>query len=113
MPINNISNNTKELYSNLFKNYQTYNELINQIYGIGKIYPNVQQIYVRNSNITTLAEWKTWLSTHNTDVYYVLATPELIDLNTTIDVTLFEGINNISNSEDANMQIRYVKNNEL
>lgn len=28
-----------------------------------------------DENITTVAQWKTWLSTHNTSVYYVLANP--------------------------------------
>ena len=56
----------------------------------------------------TLDDFKTWLSTHNTEVYYALATPYEVDLGI-VDITLFNGINHISNSEDANMSITYVK----
>lgn len=56
---------------------------------------------------TSLAEFKSWLSTHNTDVYYVLAEENLIDLNYTINLKLFKGINNITNSEDMTMIIKY------
>lgn len=59
-----------------------------------------------------LTSFKTWLSTHNTEVYYALATPQLIDLNTTVDIRLFKGVNNITNSEDGNMRIRYVESIE-
>ena len=40
-------------------------------------------------------------------VYYVLDTPQLIDLNYTVDIELFEGVNNISNSEDMDMTLKY------
>lgn len=56
---------------------------------------------------TTLEQWKEWLSTHNLILYQPLATPELIDLNYTVDLTLFEGVNNISNSEDMDMTLKY------
>ena len=56
----------------------------------------------------TLDDFKTWLSTHNTEVYYALAKPYEVDLGI-VDITLFNGINHISNSEDANMSITYVK----
>lgn len=58
---------------------------------------------------TTIADWKNWLTTHNTEVYYPLASSQLIDLNYTVDLTLFEGVNNISNSEDMDMEIKYIK----
>ena len=60
-----------------------------------------------DSKWATANDLKTWLSTHNTDVYYPLATPELIDLQTTVDLKLFKGVNNISNSEDGYMTIEY------
>lgn len=51
---------------------------------------------------TTVAEWKNWLSTHNTIVYYQLATPTEIDLGEVTTLSTFEGVNNVS--LDANMQ---------
>lgn len=68
---------------------------------------NVKRIAIRNKDITTTSDFKTWLSTHNTEVYYVLETPELIDLQTTVDLKLFKGVNNVSNSVDGYMTIKY------
>ena len=68
---------------------------------------NIKSIYlVFNPNIT-LEQFKTWLSTHNTEVYYVLAQENLIDLQTTVDLSLFKGVNNVSNSENGYMTIEY------
>ena len=53
---------------------------------------------------------KNWAANNNMIVYYVLATENLIDLNYTVDLTLFNGINNITNSEDMDMAIKYIKN---
>ena len=60
------------------------------------------QIDILNNNYSNASDFKTWLSTHNTEVYYVLATPtyteitdsELISQLNAIE--LLEGINNIS-----------------
>ena len=60
--------------------------------------------------ISTTNDFKTWLSTHNTIVYYPLATPTLIDTGKNIDIPLYNGTNNISNSENAIMTISYVRN---
>lgn len=62
---------------------------------------------IRFDDMTSLDDFKTWLSTHNTEVYYPLETPELIDLQTTVDINLFKGVNNVSNSEDGYMTIEY------
>ena len=42
-----------------------------------------------------LNDFKTWLSTHNTEVYYALATPYVVDLGVVDKIIPFEGINNI------------------
>lgn len=65
------------------------------------------RIRINNSIASTVSELKAWLSTHNTDVYYVLEQEELIDLNYTVDLKLFKGENNISNSEDMMMTLKY------
>ena len=66
-----------------------------------------QQIAFRyNALNNVVADWQTWLSTHNTTFYYALATPTtteiteqaLIDqLDAILEAHLYEGINNISN----------------
>lgn len=50
---------------------------------------------VNKSIATTVAEFKTWLSTHNTIVYYQLATPIEIDLGEVENLKSFNGDNNI------------------
>lgn len=48
-----------------------------------------------NTNAENLATFKTWLSNNPVTVYYVLATPETIQLDP-IEIELYDGINNIN-----------------
>ena len=59
---------------------------------------------------TSLADANDWLSTHNTIIYYRLKDTAitLIDLQYDVDLRLFKGNNTITNSEDADMSIKYV-----
>ena len=66
------------------------------------------RLVIKNKDITSVSDFQTWLSTHNTDVYYVLSTPTEIDLGT-VDMELYEGTNNITNSEDMDMVLKYYK----
>lgn len=75
------------------------------------------QIDIINNNYTTVADFKTWLSTHNTTVYYVLQTPtytEITDSELLVQLNaprLLEGINNITiSSSDLSspLKITYV-----
>ena len=59
------------------------------------------RIVIRNDSITSVADFKTWLSNNNTTVYYVLATPtytEITDtylleqLNGLLDIDLYENL---------------------
>lgn len=51
-------------------------------------------IYIRNDSITNINDFNDWLSTHNTEVYYVLATPT----KTLLTDTLQEELENIYNN---------------
>lgn len=62
---------------------------------------------VDNTIATTTDDWESWLSLHNTTVYYQLETPQLIDLNYIVDLTLYKGTNIITNNKNANMTIKY------
>ena len=108
-PITNKRITSNWTYSLLCNYYKAQSESYN--YAIAEV-ANSVQIGIRNVDITSLANFKAWLSTHNTEVYYVRETPQLIDLNTTVDLKLFKGVNNITNSEDGNMRIRYVESIE-
>lgn len=47
----------------------------NNSIGVRTANDNIKDIYISNNSITSASDFKTWLSTHNTVVYYVLATP--------------------------------------
>lgn len=77
-------------------------------------YPNMCNNYGQlvinysQKNTTTLDNFKSWLSNHNTEVYYPLATPQLIPIDNP-NIKLLNGVNHITNSEGAEMDIVYVK----
>lgn len=65
---------------------------------------NSIRLCFRNTDITSLANWKTWLGSNNTTVYYAIATPTdtkitdqtLIDgLNSALNMTCYDGGTNI------------------
>lgn len=62
---------------------------------------------------TSSGEFKNWLTTHNLEVYYALATPELIDLGQLSELPkTFEGTNNIwveTNLGNTEIEIEYVQ----
>lgn len=74
--------------------------------------------YCKNTNYSNTTDFKTWLSTHNTIVYYVLKTPtttEITDtelINQLESIELIEGINNISSNGNLpiimNLHYNYV-----
>lgn len=75
---NSLTNNNcidkSPLLSNYYKNYITWSDLSQQSYGIGIIY-SVKNLYIRNTNISTIADFKSWLSNNPVEVYYILETP--------------------------------------
>ena len=82
LPIENIG------YSNYFKRVNIANNNTNQGFDVRKSGTTNTQFRFRYGTEDTLTNWKTWLSTHNTIVYYALATPTNILLNDTLQETL-------------------------
>ena len=72
---------------------------------INKIFAKIDSY---NGETITTDYWSTTggLDTGAT-IYYVMNEPQLIDLNTTVDLRLFKGANTITNSEDGYMTIEY------
>lgn len=75
---------------------------------------SLNRIYFSDNDYTTANDFKNMLQQQYNNgtpiiLYYVLRNPYLIDLNATVDLKLFKGVNNITNSEDGNMRIRYVE----
>lgn len=94
------------LYSNFFKNISNSTTYANMTNGTIKYDgTNSGRLILKNTSYTSADDFKTWLGTHNTLVYYVLATPtytkiendELIgQLDSIKTLDLFDGINNIT-----------------
>ena len=79
------------------------------------------RLRINKSTASYVSAFKTWLSTHNTTVYYVLATPTITEITNTElisqleSIELFKGLNNItisSNDLPSPLKITYY-NNEL
>ena len=66
-----------------------------------------------NTKVDNVSDLITWLSTHNTIVYYELVTTIEIDLGAIEQPKTFEGVNNISNSEDTDMSVIYSNWNKM
>lgn len=111
--LNNVYCNGIYLVQNGYSNYFTnvVNDAITNNYYAGQNLQNGQfsfrvgtkdRIYLKNTAYTNVNDFKTWLSTHNTTVYYVLSTPytmEITDselLGQLESVSLLSGINNIT-----------------
>ena len=73
---------------------------------------NTFQIYDDKFKAMSVDELKTWLSNNNIIVQHKLETPVEIDLGEVTQPKTFEGVNNISNSEDTNMSIEYLSPKE-
>lgn len=68
------------------------------------------------NSFPTLEDWKTWLSTHNTEVYYVLATPTTEEItesnyptlyNQLNAIKLFEGTNHITITNESGLDVEF------
>lgn len=117
IPLQNVKRPaTTTVNSNLLSNYFT-SLAENDTWTAGTISLRTvnDNLYLNVTSGTTLANFKTWLSTHNTTVYYPLATPieEEITDETLISqlnaINLFNGENNITITGDIAgiLQIHY------
>lgn len=68
--------------------------LIADIQEVGYLLNTIGQLYIRfdSSIASTIATFKTWLSTHNTTIYYVLETPTVTEIT---DNTLIGQLNDL------------------
>ena len=65
-------------------------------------------IHIKNTTYSTPADFKTWLSTHNTIVYYPLETPTTEEIT---DTTLISQLNAIENAVSYDTQTNIVQEN--
>ena len=82
---------TNFLMSNYYLDISSGKENFVQVY-----YENYARFLIKDTRIgdtiLTRQEWKNWLSTHNVEVYYALATPYTVDLGNSV-VPYIDGIN--------------------
>lgn len=100
----NIAKNSSLLMCNYFEQKNIWSKE-----NIGINYEGsatIKSIRIR-TNIASINDFKEWLSTHNTIVYYELATPTEIDLGQLEIMKLFSKDNNIITSERTNMLVGY------
>lgn len=69
----------------------------------------LDRIYIKNEDCDTVSDFQSWLSAHNTELYFELESPELIDLGE-YDLSTLQGTNNITllaNLEPSEMNLTY------
>ena len=73
------------------------------------------RICIRNINYSNVEEFKTWLSTHNVEVYYVLETPYTVDLGIVDTLLSYDEITNIFSDSDLYpvINVKYYKDFEF
>lgn len=67
-------------------------------------------VAINCSKFTTLTEWKTWLSQNPITVVYQLVEPIIETMATDIDLSTYNHVTNITNSDGANMEVEYFTN---
>ena len=74
------------------------------------------RFYLSNTSISSVNDIKDWLSTHNTEVYYVLATPTTTEItennyptlyNQLNNIKLFEGVNHITMTNESGLDVDF------
>ena len=74
------------------------------------------RFYLSNTSISSVNDIKDWLSTHNTEVYYVLATPTTTEItennyptlyNQLNNIKLFEGVNHITMTNESGLDVEF------
>ena len=108
--ITNMSTKTRMLISNYFKYKFSTEE--------GTIFNNLSNSIIINYmayGTTTLEQFKNWLSTHNTEVYYALATPYEVDLGIVDTLLSYDEVTNVFTDSDLLPQInaKYYKGFEF
>lgn len=110
---NSWSNKSRsETLSNYFQTFTKYNGGLKEASnGAGFLYPDINHYYLKIDGITTVAALKTWLSTHNTAVYYELKTPQEITL-TNVNTYTIQSLTEENSVKDWEISDdRYVENN--
>ena len=113
--IKGIAKSSETFISDYFVEVPNSTAFSNMTNGQGRFQDNGNaRIIFKNTDYTTSANFKTWLSNNNVTVYYVLLYPTITDISDSIigqieDIELLSGINNIHviGNLPATLQIHY------
>lgn len=99
-----------DLMSNYFTCI-TQNQSDSDNIGLSKLNANgfMNNFDLSNTGFDTLEKYKTWLSTHNTIVYYILETPTITEIT---DTTLIEQLDNLENAYSYDTQTNITQTND-
>ena len=96
--INDYKNSDNIPYCNYYKgvvNVQGTANMVNKTIAFNFNHTDLPRLFIRDDDIASVTDFINWLSTHNTEVYYVLAAP------TTTEITDYELINQLNELEKA------------
>lgn len=82
------------------KGETNYRDAVQDLHIAKTIDSKGNQIGIKYAEITSLDDFKAWLSTHNTEVYYVLAEPYVVDLGIVDMPTTYDSITNLYTDSD-------------
>lgn len=84
----------------------------NESFAINKDIQKTLQFKLSKQRIKTIDDFKSWLSTHNTEVYYPFATPYEIDLGIVDTLLSYDEITNIFTDSDLYpvINVKYYRN---
>lgn len=109
--INIGSTETAPLLTNYYSPSTLSGATSTSITNICFLHNNVNYIGFKNSSVASLADWKTWLASNPTTVYYALATPTTTEITdeTLLEqlehiYSLYDGVNHISITPTAGAQ---------
>lgn len=121
---NQVSGNNIRFHSRVFLNEQpkTHNIGISNYFQVSaenyesgiSLYKGDKSVYiwVPKTLATTLDEWKTWLSTHNVEIYYPLETPYVLDLGVVDMPITYNEVTNLFTDSDLmpSINAKYYRN---
>lgn len=87
-----------------------YNNIASLAYGefcLGLGTANAQRLACKYTDVATVADWKTWLSSNNLTIKFKLATPVEYTLTGIPPITTLKGTNNIFGDTNGNTSVVY------
>lgn len=110
--LENVGNRNQNYY---FSNHFVYAGVGNTDTNEGMFITSSNELRLRFGTEMTLADFKTWLSTHNTEVQYILAEPYTEEVGQVDIPSTYKGTTHINTTDELepNMSITYVRDTAL